>query len=176
MLHLDTPSARPCVGVVPAGTVCRIRQNVRIGLLLTLLSTWGLLALATPASAYTSAAAFNVYEDGGESGNTCTQTYARRVTSRNDDAEERSNGDMYRSSSDIELVNDGSRRQLIGLRFRDTGIPQGATITNAYIQFTVDEKNSGSTHLTIQAHDTNDAGYFRSRDGNISSRRRTGRS
>ena len=97
-----------------------------------------------------------------------------RVSSSYDDAEERrSNGDMYRTSSDLELSHDGSTDQLIGIRFRDLRIPAGAVITRAYVQFTVDETNSGATSLTISGQAADNAAYFSSSDYDISSRAKT---
>lgn len=101
-----------------------------------------------------------------------------RVSSSSDDAEERgsdassSPGRMYLNSSDLELVRDGSSKgnQWVGMVFRNLSIPQGATITSAYIQFTTDETNSGTTNLTIRGEDTNNAGTFTSANNNISSR------
>ena len=101
-----------------------------------------------------------------------------RVSASSDDAEQRgsnatsSPGGMYLNSSDLELVRDGSSRgnQLIGMRFRGLNIPQGATITSAYVQFTTDETNSGTTNLTIRGEDSNNASAFTSSNGNISSR------
>ena len=102
-------------------------------------------------------------------------TISRRVSTGNDDAEQyQSGGRMYLNSSDLELVKDGSKgNQYVGIRFRNMTIPQDATITNAYIQFTVDEKNSGSTSLTIKGHDTNNAGGFTTTKYNISDRTTT---
>ena len=93
-----------------------------------------------------------------------------RVSAGNDDAEERSDGSMYRSSSDLELVDDGSRRQTVGMRFNGIDIPQGATILNAYVQFQVDETNSGSVVVEIRGQDNDNATTFTSSDGNITSR------
>jgi len=96
--------------------------------------------------------------------------FETRVSSDNDDAEEKvSNGDMYLDSSDLELVNDGGD-QLIGMRFTGVSIPQGATITNAYIQFTVDELDSGAANLTLRGQDTDDAPAFSWTWHDISSR------
>jgi hypothetical protein len=100
-------------------------------------------------------------------------TISKRISTGNDDVEERTNGSMYLDSSDIELVNDGSKNQTIGLRFRDLNIPQGAIITQAYVQFTVDETNSGSTNITIKAEDTNNSSAFSSSNFNVSSRTTT---
>ena len=93
-----------------------------------------------------------------------------RVSAGNDDAEERSDGSMYRSSSDLELVDDGSRRQTVGMRFNGIDIPQGATILNAYVQFQVDETNSGSVLVEIRGQNADNATTFTSSTGNITSR------
>ena len=59
-----------------------------------------------------------------------------QVSSGNDDAEEDivTAGLMDLGSSDLELIHDedSSSDQLVGIRFQDIGIPQGATITSAY--------------------------------------------
>ena len=96
-----------------------------------------------------------------------------RVADSSDDAEERSSGSMYLTSSDLELVFDGSD-QTVGMRFNVVGVPQGALITNAYIQFQVDEINTVATSLTIEGEDIDDALNFTPTSGNISSRPRTG--
>lgn len=73
-----------------------------------------------------------------------------RVADGDDDAEERQSGSVKRSSSDLELVDDGTRLgQTIGIRFNGVAIPPGATIDAAYIQFTVDETDSGMTSVTV---------------------------
>ncbi|MCO5135773.1 MAG: hypothetical protein M9908_15815, partial [Phyllobacteriaceae bacterium] len=54
-----------------------------------------------------------------------------------DDAEEHlSNGAVTVDSGDLDLGNDNGQDQVIGLRFDQIGIPKGATITGAYLQFT----------------------------------------
>lgn len=94
-----------------------------------------------------------------------------RVSSDNDDAEERiSNGDMSRGSSDLELGHDGNNAQIVGMRFRSINIPQGATINSAYIEFEVDETDSGTTNLTIYGQDADTARQFANNDDNISDR------
>lgn len=95
-----------------------------------------------------------------------------RVNSDSDDAEERASGSIYIDSSDLELVYDKSD-QTVGIRFNAVTIPQGVTITNAYIQFQVDEKNSGSTYLTVEGQNTDNAPTFTTTNSNISSRART---
>ena len=48
---------------------------------------------------------------------------------------------MYLDSSDLELVFDLSE-QTVGLRFTELNIPEGATVVDARLQFTVDEINT----------------------------------
>ncbi len=95
-----------------------------------------------------------------------------RVEADYDDAEERSSSSMYLTSTDLELVYD-SGNQTVGMRFNGVNIPQGAAITNAYIQFQAEESHSGTTSLTIQGQNIDNAPTFSSSSGNISSRART---
>ena len=100
-----------------------------------------------------------------------------QVNASNDDAEERnSNGSVLLNSSDLELVEEGPTPQTVGIRFKDVNIPAGATVTNAYIQFTVDETDSGSTNVTIKGGGHDDAPAFANSTDNISSRSTTGAS
>ena len=92
-----------------------------------------------------------------------------QVKSGSDDAEEFASGKMYLTSSDLELTYDESN-QVIGIRFNHVDIPQGATITNAYVQFQADETNSDNAYLMIQGEDVNHAQTFTSDSWNISSR------
>ena len=93
------------------------------------------------------------------------------VVASTDDAEERgANQRMSLDSTDLELVDDGSTRQTVGLRFVGVDIPQQATILDAYIQFQADETDAGSASLTIQGEDVNDASTFTTTSGNISTR------
>ena len=101
-------------------------------------------------------------------------TFSKRITSGDDDVEEEDDGTMYSNSSDIELVADGGRgNQTIGLRYTGVTIPNGATINNAYIQFTCDETNSGGTSLTFKGEDEDNASAYSSSNGNVSGRTTT---
>jgi hypothetical protein len=108
-------------------------------------------------------------------GEQSSSNISKRIASGGDDVEEEPDGSMYSTSSDIELVYDSyvGGIQTVGLRFTDLGIPQGATITAATIQFTVDETDSGTTNLTIKAQDVDDAPAFSSSDYDVSSRTTT---
>ncbi len=100
-------------------------------------------------------------------------TVSVRVSTGNDDAEERvSSGAMSRGSTDLEITDDGSNRQMIGMRFQNITIPQGADVTAAALTFEVDETKSISDPLTVkvwgEAEDT--AGGFGSGALDISGR------
>ena len=95
-----------------------------------------------------------------------------RVKSSSDDAEESSSGSVNLSSSDLELVFDTSNQQ-VGMRFTGVSIPRGASITNAYIQFKVDETGSGAISLTIRAQAGDNAPTFTTASRNISARAKT---
>jgi uncharacterized protein DUF6701 len=100
------------------------------------------------------------------------------VSSGIDDAEERNvtgtppgGGTMNLDSTDLELVYDGGTRQVVGMRFTGVAIKQGASsITDAYIQFTVDENDSGTTNVVIYGQDADDTLEFGTSNGNITGR------
>ncbi len=97
------------------------------------------------------------------------------ITSSSDDAEERvSDGNMDLTSTDLELAQEsGVTSQEVGMRFNNISIPQGATISNAYIQFTNDETESSAMNLSIRGEDTDHSLIFTTVDYNISSRTKT---
>ena len=108
---------------------------------------------------------------------TTSTTIETRISTSSDDAEEdTTTGSVNRGSSDLELVDSGSRNQLVGMRFNSLTIPPGAIITNASIQFQVDEAHSGIASLMIEGEATDSALTFTSANGNITSRVLTGAS
>jgi hypothetical protein len=99
--------------------------------------------------------------------------YQARVAAGTDDAEESASGSMQLTSSDLELVNDGSD-QLVGMRFQGVTIPRGATISSAYVQFQTDEVTTATTALTIRGQAADNPATFSSTTaGKISTRTRT---
>jgi len=99
-----------------------------------------------------------------------------RIAAGDDDVEENGkNGNMYLNSSDLELVYDRSYTgdQIIGLRFTNIFLPPGATITNAYVQFTTDETRNRSGNMLIRAENTNNSTPYLNQKYNLSSRPRT---
>ncbi len=74
------------------------------------------------------------------------------ITSGSDDAEEDiggTAGDMYLTSSDLEIGNDFGDEQYMALRFNGINVPQGATISNAKITFRADETDLFTSQLNI---------------------------
>ena len=115
----------------------------------------------------------DLYAAGGGGGGSPT-IFEVRVATGNDDGEERvDNGTMYLTSSDLELISDGATAQLVGMRFTNVTVPNGTSIANAYVQFQVDELNSGATNVNVQGQAIDDAPTFTTSNSNISSRSRT---
>ena len=98
------------------------------------------------------------------------QTVEVRVSAGSDDVEQRVTGGMDLSSSDLELTVDGSREQVVGMRFAGVQVPAGATVTNAYVQFRTDEVSTGAVSLTVRAEAADDATTYLSTSGNVTSR------
>jgi len=63
--------------------------------------------------------------------------------------------------------------QTVDMLFRAVGIPPGATIIDAYVQFKTDEKDTAATALTIQGVASDNAAASTSATSRSSSRRRT---
>ena len=80
--------------------------------------------------------------------------FVRPIQSRDDDVEEMlwmAGGDnVLRGNSDLEVTHDdgnGARPHALGLRFTGVQVPDGATITNAYITMKVDNVGAGGVAL-----------------------------
>jgi plastocyanin len=94
------------------------------------------------------------------------------VLNTDDDAEENiANGAIDLTSTDLELTDDGTVQQLTGIRFANAGIPAGATIQSAYIQFTVDEVDTtGVVNAFIAIEDEDNATTIGTGAGALSTR------
>ena len=60
--------------------------------------------------------------------------------------------------------------QTTALRFNNVAVPKGATVTNAYINFTAVDTSSTTANLTVQIENTSDASTFSSSNNDISDR------
>ena len=79
-----------------------------------------------------------------------TPTYLYSTAGESQTAEEIQGTDYtYNNSNDLDLGYNGSNPALVGLRFTDVHIPQGAVISNAHIEFTSQAADSGSCQIDI---------------------------
>ncbi len=99
-------------------------------------------------------------------------TFEVRVDGQADDAEERSNGMVNNRSRDLKMGQAGGS-MLVGLRFNNVTIPPGATITRAYVEFTVDEVSVGPIALQIQGDRSPNPAAFTARRNDLSNRQPT---
>lgn len=106
------------------------------------------------------------YDTSSSSGGT-SGSITEQVGYSYDDAEE-DGGSMTRTSSDLDFGEDW-----VGVRFRSVDLPQGATITSAYLEFTADADDNVSTSLRIYGEDEDDADEFSSSNYDITDRDRT---
>lgn len=96
-------------------------------------------------------------------------TVVKLLSGTNNDAEEIvSSGEMDATSTDLEMVDDGGDDQIVGMRFNDIPIAQGATIEAAKIVFTADEDDTTSTSLTFRGQKSGNARIFTTADDNLS--------
>ncbi|HSV37958.1 MAG TPA: hypothetical protein VLI04_04285, partial [Nocardioidaceae bacterium] len=96
------------------------------------------------------------------------QTLEVRVATGSDDAEQSvRSGKTALTSADLEITTDGNTVQLVGVRFVGLGIPQGATITNAYVQFRVDTVSTVATSVTIRAENADSTPTYVSVNNNL---------
>ena len=97
-------------------------------------------------------------------------TVESNVSASTDDAEEHATGTMEAlTSSDLELVQE-SDTQVVGVRFQNITVPQGAYITNAWVEFTVDKVQTVTTNLTFHGEDADTTATFASTANNITNR------
>ncbi|MEV6286309.1 PKD domain-containing protein [Kribbella sp. NPDC051770] len=90
-----------------------------------------------------------------------------------DDVEQKPTGFADWASSTLNLPNAGATAQTIGLRFDDVDVPDGATITEAWIQFTSSGSNSGATSMQVAGIAENDTALFTVQPTTVSARPKT---
>lgn len=102
-----------------------------------------------------------------------TGTVSVSVINGNDDVEENNNtGVISYNSSDLEFTRDGTFNQNVGVRFQNVTVPDGATITNAYIIFRADESHSTTCTVHIAGDDQDNSAAW-SGSYNVSTRAKT---
>jgi hypothetical protein len=97
-----------------------------------------------------------------------------RVAAGSDDAEQKVGGSTNLTSTDLELIADGSTQQVVGIRFARLPVPPGAKVTRAYVQFQVDEVSTSASSLAIRAETSVNAPTYSSGTGTVTSRAVTG--
>jgi hypothetical protein len=112
---------------------------------------------------------------GGVNDGTCSGgsgTINVRVSTGSDDAEEVLSSGLVNisDSDDLDMVDGQTPVRTIGIRFQNITIPQGATITNAYLEFTASEAKSGTTSLTFEGQASDNAPTFTTATNDITSR------
>ncbi|MFK7924426.1 MAG: Ig-like domain-containing protein, partial [Bacteroidia bacterium] len=105
-----------------------------------------------------------------------TQTYS--LAASNTDAEEDKNGNVLLNGTRLDIVRNASYatgNQLVGLHYSNLGIPHGARIYEAYLQFTsiADDENYHMIDLAISGEASDDAAIFGASNQDLSSRPRT---
>ncbi|QXP62537.1 tandem-95 repeat protein [Polaribacter sp. HaHaR_3_91] len=99
---------------------------------------------------------------------------SKRVSQSSDDVEEDSaGGTPLLTSTSLDLGTFSGTARTVGMRFQNMDIPKGAIITNAYIEFTAETSNSGSTNLVFSADAVDNAPTFTTATNNTSSRTKT---
>ena len=94
-------------------------------------------------------------------------TFEARIAVGNDDGEEKPDGTATHYGGDLDM--DPAESPYCGIRFV-VNIPQGSSITTAYVQFTARSTNSGTTSITIYGEDADNAPAILLEANNLSSR------
>lgn len=102
-----------------------------------------------------------------------TKIFDALVEMGTDDAEETLTGAMIKHDTRVELGEKAGSAQKVGFRFNWLGIPHGATIINASIQFTANLASSGASSLTIRGQAADNAPTFSGSNFDISNRTTT---
>jgi hypothetical protein len=94
------------------------------------------------------------------------------IVASSDDAEQKAtNTNVVLNSTDLDMMIDGGLTfSAVGLRFTGVNVPSGATIVDAYVQFTTDEVWTNTTNLTIVGDATANPPTFTATKNNILSR------
>jgi hypothetical protein len=108
-----------------------------------------------------------------EPGTTATVLQVAVAASGNDAEQRTSTGAVTVTSGDLNLGTDAGRPQTVGIRFTGLTLPQGATITGAWVQFQADEAGSGATVLEFRGEDADDAAGFTTTSGSFTPLPRT---
>jgi type IV pilus assembly protein PilY1 len=121
---------------------------------------------------------FNAYGSyPGDSGTVSDAPYdycdVRIIKSEDDSEETLGGGGNWYDHSDLDLGSfdlNNAEPSMIGLRFQNVTVPQGATITKAYIEFTANDADNEVASYTIQGEAIDHAAQFTADNKHISNR------
>lgn len=115
------------------------------------------------------------YFGGVNSTNVPSGSITRQISQSSDDAEQTvSSGAMSLTGNTLSIPQEGSTDQLVGLRFQNLTIPQGAVITSAQIQFTANNNQTSSTvNVTVRGQAADNPGTFTTGNNNLGGRSTT---
>jgi hypothetical protein len=88
-----------------------------------------------------------------------------KVDASEDDVSQSVPGSTYLNGSVLPMGDTGGVSQFVGLRFTSVNVPQGAQITDSYLEFTALGDSPGVTTLTIAGHAVDDSPAFSAGDG-----------
>ena len=90
-----------------------------------------------------------------------------------DDVEQKPSGYSDWASETLNIPNAGATTQNVGLRFDNVEVPEGATVTEAWIQFTSIASNYGATSAQIAGIAQDDTAAFTTSSTTVTSRPKT---
>ncbi|NIU21759.1 MAG: hypothetical protein GWN79_23055, partial [Actinobacteria bacterium] len=91
-----------------------------------------------------------------------------------DDAEESlSGGSVSLGSSALELGQNGSKDQVVGLRFQPVAVPQGVRVLGAWVQLVADRDSSDPASLVVEGEAADHAMPFARGSEELTGRSRT---
>ncbi|MEO5759986.1 MAG: metallophosphoesterase, partial [Mesorhizobium sp.] len=96
--------------------------------------------------------------------------FETRVASSADDAEQGPTGGMNLTSSNLDMVFDGTKIYTVGMRFTGVDIPYDAVITSAYIQFQAQNASTGAVSLLIRGENSDESIVFENEISDITLR------
>lgn len=103
-----------------------------------------------------------------------------RVSEGDDDAEEQLTGSNYYSGTQLDFLGadppggDNHYDQMVGVRFSGSNVPEGATVTNAFVRFTGrNDGNSEPVYVRIQGEARDSGDFSGIGSGNLNARGKT---
>ncbi|MBW2185560.1 MAG: hypothetical protein JRG71_03885 [Deltaproteobacteria bacterium] len=99
-------------------------------------------------------------------------TIDMRIANDDNDAEEDNYG-YYTGGMDLDSTDLDFYGYLVGLRYTGLNIPNNAIITNAYLEFVIDETDTNNTDMTITGEAIDDSPAFTYTNSNLSDRNTT---